>query len=198
MDGTVEMCLASACTLRLQLNMSTVRPVPHFHYLLDTTLPQELVARFRAIADSVELMPPFQWPGRPLSRARDRLYSFNKLHIWKLSRFHRVLYFDPDIVWTGDPNRYLARYGHAPHLAAAEYHGSTVPRWWRKQQLRYINSGIMVLRPNRTEYDGMMRRLQHFDFATETFDGALRGASVGRQVSLATCGAARQRRSGPM
>ena len=127
--GPLEMCLVSACTLRRQLNLSTVaRPAPPFHYFLEDTLPDDLVAPFRAVADSVELLPPFEWPGRPLaSTQRDRLYSFNKLRVWTLTRFDRVLYFDPDVFWTGDPARYLSRFGHAPHLAAAEYHGSSVP-----------------------------------------------------------------------
>ena len=111
--GPLEMCLVSACTLRRQLNLSTAaRPAPHFHYFLEDTLPDNLVTLFRAVADSVELLPPFEWPGRPLaSTQRDRLYSFNKLRVWTLTQFDRVLYFDPDVFWTGDPRRYLSRFG---------------------------------------------------------------------------------------
>ena len=59
--GPLEMCLVSACTLRRQLNLSTAAlPAPHFHYLLEDTLPDDLVAPFRAVADSVELLPPFE------------------------------------------------------------------------------------------------------------------------------------------
>lgn len=185
--GPVDMCLVSACTLRRQLNLSMVRPTPRFHYLLEDTLPSTLVAPFRAVADSIELLPPFRWPGLLTGRAHaagaDRLYSFLKLRVWTLTQFRRVLYFDPDVVWTGDPTRYLTRYGAAPHLAAAEYHGANVPRWWAQRRLRYINSGIMIVRPNRTEYDGMMRRLRELDFATEGSGRGSPGAGYSRLLS---------------
>ncbi len=84
--------------------------------------------------------------------------------MWNLTEYRRVLYFDPDVFWTGDASRYLARYGHAPRLAVAEYFGANKPLWWEQRKLRYINSGILVLRPSLAEHAALLSRLARGDF----------------------------------
>ena len=82
------------------------------------------------VVDSLEVLPPLRWPKSAGPEPSRRAFSFLKLHIWNLTQFDRVLYFDPDVFWAGDASRYLARYGHA-QFAAAEYTGDLVPEWWR-------------------------------------------------------------------
>ena len=83
-----------------------------------------------------------------------------KLLAWNLTQYDRVLYFDPDVYWTGDATRYFTRYGHARHLAAAVYTGSLVPEWWRAASggRRYFNSGILFFPPSQLEMLALVAR----------------------------------------
>jgi hypothetical protein len=164
-DMTLEMCVTSACTLKQKLKSVLRRPT--FHYLVEDSLSQDELTRFRTVADVVDTLPPFTWPGvdSDLPTA-ERLYSFQKLHVWRLTQYARVLYFDPDVFWVGNPLRYFERYGHAPYLAAAEFKGSNVPFWWSSRKLRYINSGIIILRPSHREHAALLSRLARRDFVS--------------------------------
>ncbi|KOO32355.1 u3 small nucleolar RNA-associated protein 15-like protein [Chrysochromulina tobinii] len=78
--------------------------------------------------------------------------------MWRMSKYSRLLYFDPDVFWTGDAWRYFERYGHTAHLAAAQYTDDLVPAFWRTTGMPYINSGILLLRPSEREYASLVRR----------------------------------------
>jgi len=150
----VDMCVASACSLR--------QHHPHgnapFHYFVSAGLPKEAQTLLWQQVDMLEELPPLRWPrGAGEPPAADRAYSFSKLVLWSLVQYRRVLYFDPDVFWTGSPQRYVDRYGHAV-FAAAEYKGDLVPPQFRATGLRYINSGIMLLRPSPAEYAALVER----------------------------------------
>ena len=150
----VDMCAASACSLR----EFWPRGQYPFHYFVGRGLPKHALTLLREYADILEELPALRWPisaGPP--PAADRAYSFSKLVLWNLIKYSRVLYFDPDVFWTGSPKRYLDRYGHA-QFAAAEYTGDLVPAQFKSTGLRYINSGIILLRPSTAEYDSLVAR----------------------------------------
>jgi hypothetical protein len=158
------MCLASACSFRSQ--QKRIDGVS-FVYLVESGLRAKEMTHLRQLVDELLVVPSFQWPhgGQPPPPS-ERLYSFQKLHLWNMTKYKRLLWFDPDVVWSGDPNRYFERYGHAAHLAAAEFSGTNAPAWWRKRGLRYLNSGILLLRPSRAEHLALLRRLAAGDFVS--------------------------------
>ena len=156
-----NMCVLSACTLRQHLKHEHLE----FRYWVEPGLSPRAMSRLQGLADSVEVVQPVEWPRS--NRARpplEREYSFHKLHLWNLTAFARILYFDPDVIWSADAARYFERYGHAPRVAIAEFNGSLVPRWWRDQRLRYINSGLLLLRPSQKEWASLMSRWAAHDY----------------------------------
>lgn len=121
LEKIIDMCLASACSLRQHHRQM---PSTTFHYLVNDAVPSDVRRTLATMVDTLEVVPQLRWPSsagpRPPS---SRAYSFQKLRVWNLTQYARVLYFDPDVFWVGDARRYLSRYGHARHLAAAEYTG---------------------------------------------------------------------------
>jgi hypothetical protein len=114
---------------------------------------------------------PFRKPKSSLASARTTRHPAR----WPR---RRILYFDPDVFWTGSPQRYLDRYGGA-QFAAAEYTGDLVPPQFRATGLRYINSGIMLLRPSASEYGELVARWAHRNYTAQV-DSAARIELRGR------------------
>ena len=153
----VDMCIASACSLRLLHPRHTAKA--DFVYLVNDAMPPDVREQLRRHVDALAVVPPLEWPagaGKPPQA--DRLYSYLKITIWRLSQYRRLLYFDPDVFWTGDAYRYFVRHGHAAHLAAAQYTGDLVPAFWRTTRMPYINSGLLLLRPSAWEYQALITR----------------------------------------
>ena len=157
MRKLTDMCLASACSLRQHHPVADAKA--DFVYLVNDQVPVEVRQQLQQHVSALLVVPPLRWPhGAGQSPAQDRLYSYLKISIWRLHQYTRLLYFDPDVFWTGDAWRYFSRYGHAPHLAAARYTGDLVPAFWRTTGMPYINSGILVLRPSQREFDAIRSR----------------------------------------
>jgi len=153
----LSMCVASACSLRQ--HHPTHAAKADFVYLVNAELPESVREQLRRHVDELTVVPPMQWPrSAGKAPAPDRLYSFLKLTMWRMSKYSRLLYFDPDVFWTGDAWRYFERYGHTAHLAAAQYTDDLVPAFWRTTGMPYINSGILLLRPSEREYASLVRR----------------------------------------
>ena len=152
----LDMCVASACSFR-EHHPSRSAPLLYF---VSKSVPESTRVVLRRLADVVVEMPKLRWPaGAGPTPLPHRLYSFWKLELWRLTAYGRVLWFDADVFWTGDAQWYYDRFGAAPHLAAAEYrHAKLVPKFWRKAGLRYINSGIMLLRPSKETYASLVHR----------------------------------------
>lgn len=160
-----DMCLASACSLRYHHPQPTAKA--SFVYLVNDGVPEMVRGMLRKYADSLIVVPPLVWPSLAgAAPAHDRLYSYLKIAIWQLNQFDRLLYFDPDVFWTGDAWRYFERYGHAAHLAAAHFTGNLVPPMWRPSGMPYINSGILLLRPSRREYEALRHRWEIGNFSS--------------------------------
>ena len=160
-----DMCLASACSLRHHHPRRTAKA--SFVYLVNEGVSETVRGTLRQHVDSLIVVPPLVWPSSAGAAPRhDRLYSYLKIYIWQLSQFDRLLYFDPDVFWTGDAWRYFERYGHAVHLAAARYTGDLVPSSWRSSGMPYLNSGVLLLRPSPREYESLRRRWELGNFTS--------------------------------
>ena len=162
----VEMCLSSACSFR-EWHPSRNSP---FIYFVSSKVPKDARHILAKLADAVKDLPSPRWPkGAGPEPDSARLYSFLKLDLWKLTSYSRILYWDADLFWSGDAQRYFDRYGAAPHLAAAEYrHPGIVPRFWRLvAKRRYINSGVLLLRPSLRTHASLMRRWRTRNFTSE-------------------------------
>ena len=160
----LDMCVASACSFREHHQSRTKA----FHYFVSSSVPAAIREELARVADIVEDLPPLVWPRTAGPRPdRERLYSFLKLELWKHTQYNSVLFFDPDVFWSGDAERYFSRHGAAPQLAAAVYNSSDlVPQFWRRRRLRYINSGILLLRPSLATYAALRRRWETHNFTS--------------------------------
>lgn len=89
------------------------------------------------------------FPIANVSQTRDReawTYTFDKLYIWKLKQFSKIVFLDAD-------TQVVANIDHlfkAPHLAAV------IADKFDEPDLMLPNSGVMVIEPNQEDFDGML------------------------------------------
>lgn len=72
-------------------------------------------------------------------------YTFNKIWAWDMEEYERVLYMDADLIL----NRPMGDIWDDPH-AWPESGLAATPDYWINDQGVYFNSGLLMLRPNRT------------------------------------------------
>jgi len=76
----------------------------------------------------------------------ERLYTFMKLHVWRLVQFECIVWFDADVFFRRDPFAVISKYRSTPQkLVAYEYPGR---HYFDDKRIPYINTGFMLLRPS--------------------------------------------------
>lgn len=76
--------------------------------------------------------------------------TFDKLFVWKLTDFDKLVYLDSDM----QVIRNIDYLFECPHMSAVRADE------WNEPGLDKLNSGLMVIKPNMTEFDGMNRLWQ--------------------------------------
>ncbi|KAK0364350.1 glycogenin glucosyltransferase [Friedmanniomyces endolithicus] len=127
-----------------------------------TLLPSTLAA-LHTLYDHVLPIEPLANPSPANLYLLDRpdlLYTFTKIHLWRLTQFRRIVYLDADIVCLRAPDE-LFRLPSTSAFAAAPDVG------WPDT----FNTGLMVLTPHTGTYSA----LRTLASAGDSFDGADQG-----------------------
>ncbi|TKA80966.1 hypothetical protein B0A55_02390 [Friedmanniomyces simplex] len=127
-----------------------------------TLLPSTLAALHR-LYDQVIAIEPIANPSPAnlyLLNRPDLLYTFTKIHLWRLTQFRRIAYLDADIVCLRSPDE-LFHLPSSPTFAAAPDVG------WPDT----FNTGLMLLTP----HPGTFSALRTLALAGDSFDGADQG-----------------------
>ena len=88
----------------------------------------------------------------------DLLYTFTKIHLWRMTQFRKIIYIDSDVVALRAPDEL---FDTREDFAAAPDVG------WPDA----FNTGVMVLSPNEGDYDALRTQAS----AGDSFDGADQG-----------------------
>ncbi|TKA58203.1 hypothetical protein B0A55_11100, partial [Friedmanniomyces simplex] len=127
-----------------------------------TLLPSTLAALHR-LYDHVIAIEPVANPSPAnlyLLNRPDLLYTFTKIHLWRLTQFRRIVYLDADIVCLRSPDE-LFHLPSSPTFAAAPDVG------WPDT----FNTGLMLVTP----HTGTFSALRTLALAGDSFDGADQG-----------------------
>ncbi|KAK0875524.1 glycogenin glucosyltransferase [Friedmanniomyces endolithicus] len=127
-----------------------------------TLLPSTLAA-LHTLYDHVLPIEPIANPSPAnlyLLDRTDLLYTFTKIHLWRLTQFRRIVYLDADVVCLRAPDE-LFQLPSTPAFAAAPDVG------WPDT----FNTGLMVLTPHTGTYSA----LRTLASAGDSFDGADQG-----------------------
>lgn len=110
------------------------------------------------------LRRPMIAPYLSSGRFGNQYTGFMKLHLWNLSAYERVLYFDVDLLWR-HPVDHLFQL--SANFAAARDTGFEVAR-----SDHQFNCGLMLIRPSRSVHAELLRA---YDARIKSYDGSDQG-----------------------
>ena len=149
---------------------------------LQTAGPLDIV-HVQAVADDARriLWPPWATPKRVKNRDVSiprQLLALYKMQVWKLTQFEEVVYFDSDVLFLRDPRPLMT---HSPAFAAISL--THINGLIACRGLRYLNAGVIKLRPSLAAYDTLRATLLHSNY-TDCGGEPLTDQDVVRQLAF--------------
>eukprot|EP00124_Ichthyophonus_hoferi_P001543 Ihof_evm2s83 gene=Ihof_evmTU2s83 len=123
---------------------------------------RDLFAKEGAILQDVENIPnPYHQAGRKKDAYQDHfIYTLNKLLLWKMTTYERVMYFDADnIILNNIDQAFMCGHFCAVFMNPVNFH-----------------TGMLVVKPNMDVFNDMM---YHLNNGLESYDGADQGFLTG-------------------
>ena len=184
----VRMCAASIASFLVASNTSEPLAVladgggAHALRQLNTSRAVRIV-QLQAVADDARRIewPAWATPERVKRRSVTiprHVLALCKMQVWTLTEYEEVVYFDTDVLFLRNPQPLMT---HSPAFAAIAL--THIDALVACRGLRYMNAGVMKLRPSLAAYDTLRATLLHSNY-TDCGGEPLTDQDVVRQLAF--------------
>lgn len=124
--------------------------------IVTTDLESKYVERARRLGTKMLLKEPLK---TKKGRWEDQA---TKLHLWNLTMYDRIVYYDSDFIFKQSPLKCLAQCSPSATLCAVADNKRPVPwkNFWFVRKWRYFNAGFMVIKPSSAEFEWLHKHVE--------------------------------------